>query len=91
MWMLVSGARLPSRGVVFPALKAIGLSAAVARRAWAAMRGGVWQIAIMSLLILLRLWQAQIEGLEGFHYHRHGGYRAVSVDITAIFLPQLRG
>lgn len=86
MWMLVSGALLPSRGAVFPALKAIGLSDAAARRAWAAMRGGVWQIAV-----LLRLWQAQIEGLEGFHYHRHGGYRPVGVDITAIFRPQLKG
>ena len=85
MWMLLSGALLPSRGALFPALKASGLSDAAARRAWAAMRGGVWQIAV-----LLRLWQAQIEGLEGFAYHRHGGYRAVGVDITAIYRPQLK-
>lgn len=86
MWMLISGSLLPSRGAVFPALKAIGLADAEARRAWAAMRRGVWQIAV-----LLRLWQAQVEGLEGFQYHRHGGYQAVSVDITAIFRPQLKG
>jgi hypothetical protein len=86
MWMLVSGALLPNRGAVFPALKSVGLADAAARRAWAAMRGGVWQIAV-----LLRLWQAQIEGLAGFQYHRHGGYQPVSVDITAIFRPQLKG
>lgn len=86
MWMLVSGALLPSRGAVFPALKSIGLAEAETRRAWAAMRGGVWQIAV-----LLRLWQAQVEELEGFQYHRHGRFRPLSVDITAIFRPQLKG
>jgi len=85
MWMLVSGALLPSRGALFPALKATGLSDAAARRAWAAMRGGVWQIGV-----LLRLWQAQIEGLPDWRYHRHGGYHAVGVDITAFYRPQLK-
>jgi hypothetical protein len=42
MWMLVIGALLPQRGALFPALKATGLPDAAARRAWAAMRGGVW-------------------------------------------------
>jgi hypothetical protein len=85
MWMLVSGHLLQSRGALFPALKATGLCDAGVRRAWAAFRGGVWHIAV-----LLRLWQAHVEGLEGFAYHRHAGYRAVNVDITAFYRPQLK-
>ena len=46
MWMLVSGALLPHRGAIFPALKSTGLSDAATRRAWAAFRKGVWQIAL---------------------------------------------
>ncbi len=83
--MLVSGALLPNRGALFPALKATGLSDAAVRRAWAAFRGGVWQSAV-----LLRLWQGYIEGLADWRYHEHDGYRAVSVDITAFFRPQLK-
>ncbi|MCJ7433326.1 MAG: hypothetical protein MUO77_07555 [Anaerolineales bacterium] len=69
-WMLVSGALLPNRGALFPALKSIGLSDAETRRARAAFRKGVWQTAL-----LLRLWQEQVEGLPGLkncpskHYH----------------------
>lgn len=85
LWMLVSGALLPQRGALFPALKSIGLSDQATRRAWAAFRGGVWQTAI-----LLRLWQEQIEGLEGWQVRRHEGYRAVTVDVTAFWRPALK-
>lgn len=84
-WMLVSGALLPQRGALFPALQATGLSAEATRRAWAALRKGVWQTAI-----LLRLWQAQIEGLPGWQVHRHEGYCAIAVDVTAFWRPALR-
>jgi hypothetical protein len=84
LWMLVSGALLPQRGAIFPALKSIGLSDQATRRAWAAFRGGVWQMAI-----LLRLWQEQIEGLPGWQVHRHEGYRAITVDVTAFWRPAL--
>jgi len=84
IWMLVSGALLPHRGAIFPALKSIGLSDQATRRAWAAFRGGVWQMAI-----LLRLWQEQIEGLPGWQVHRHEGYRAITVDVTAFWRPAL--
>ena len=47
MWMLVSGHLLQSRGALFPALKATGLSDDAVRRAWAAFRCGVWQIAVL--------------------------------------------
>ena len=85
LWMLVSGALLPQRGALFPALKASGLSDPAIRRAWAAFRGGVWQTAVV-----LRLWQAQIEGLPGWQVHRHEGYRAIVVDTTAFWRPALR-
>jgi len=84
LWMLVSGALLPQRGAIFPALQSTGLGAQATRRAWAAFRGGVWQIAV-----LLRLWQAQIEGLPGWQVHRHEGYRAITVDVTAFWRPAL--
>jgi hypothetical protein len=84
-WMLVSGALLPQRGALFPALQAIGLSEDAIRRAWAAFRQGAWQTAI-----ILRLWQAQIEGLPDWQVHRHEGYRAITVDVTAFWRPALR-
>lgn len=85
MWMLVSGALLPNRGAMFPALKSIGLSDAETRRAWVAFRKGVWQIAI-----LLRLWQEYVTGLEGWQLHSYEGYRPVTVDVTAFWRPALQ-
>ena len=85
LWMLVSGALLPQRGAIFPALQSTGLSDQATRRAWAAFRGGVWQTAV-----ILRLWQEQIEGLPGWQVHRHEGYRAITVDVTAFWRPALQ-
>ena len=85
MWMLVSGALLPNRGAMFPALKSIGLSDAETRRAWVAFRKGVWQIAV-----LLRVWQEYVMGLEGWQLHSYEGYRPVTVDVTAFWRPALK-
>jgi hypothetical protein len=85
LWMLVSGALLPERGALFPALKATGLSDPAARRAWAAFRGGVWQMAV-----LLRLWQVYIAGLPGWQVHHYEGYRVVTADVTAFWRPALK-
>jgi hypothetical protein len=85
LWMLVSGALLPQRGALFPALQATGLNAQATRRAWAAFRRGAWQTAV-----ILRLWQEQVEGLPGWQLHRHEGYRAITVDVTAFWRPALR-
>ena len=85
LWMLVSGALLPQRGAIFPALQSIGLSEQATRRAWAAFRRGAWQIAV-----ILRLWQEQIEGLPGWQVHHHEGYRAITVDVTAFWRPALK-
>jgi hypothetical protein len=85
LWMLVSGALLPQRGGLFPALKAIGLSDAATRRAWAAFRGGAWQ-----MVVVLRIWQSHIEGLPGWKEHRYEGYRVVTADVTAFWRPTLK-
>ena len=85
MWMLVSGALLPNRGAIFPALQSIGLSAAETRRAWAAFRKGIWQIAL-----LLRFWQEHVEGLPGWRVHCYEGYIPLSVDVTAFWRPALK-
>jgi hypothetical protein len=85
LWMLVSGALLPQRGALFPALQATGLSAQATRRAWAAFRQGVWQT-----VVILRLWQELVEGLPGWQVPRHEGYRAITVDVTAFWRPALR-
>ena len=85
MWMRVSGALLPNRGAMFPALKSTGLSDAAIRRAWVAFRKGAWQIAL-----LLRLWQEYVMGLEGWQEHRYEGYVPVTVDVTAFWRPALK-
>lgn len=85
LWMLVSGALLPERGALFPALHRVGLPAEAVRRAWASFRGGKWRIQD-----LLKVWQGYIKGLAGWAVHRHEGYRALTVDITAFFRPALQ-
>jgi hypothetical protein len=85
LWMLVSGALLPQRGAIFPALKSTGLSDKATRRAWAAFRGGVWQTGI-----LLQLWRSYIRSLPDWHIRRHEGYRAITADITAFWRPTLK-
>lgn len=56
MFMLVSGALMPNRGAMFPALKSIGLSDAATRRAWVAFRKGIWQMPA-----ILVLWREQVK------------------------------
>jgi hypothetical protein len=80
MGMMVSGARLPNRGAMFPALKATGLSDAAIRRAWVAFRKGTWQIDV-----LLHLWREYVMGLKGWQEHRYEGYVPVTVDITVFW------
>lgn len=64
LWMLVSGALLPTRGAIFPALKSIGLSDAALRRAWAAFGKGQWQIKP-----LVGIWRSYVKGLVGWQEH----------------------
>jgi hypothetical protein len=83
--MLVSGALLPSRGAIFPALKSIGLDDAATRRAWAAFRKGVWQMPA-----ILMLWREHVKGLPGWQEHRYEGYLPVTIDVTAFWRPALK-
>ena len=85
MWMLVSGALLPNRGAMFPALKATGLSDAATRRAWVAFRKGGWQIAT-----LLTLWRVYVKALPGWQERRYEGYRPVTADVTPFWRPALK-
>src|SRR5437762_7053490 len=86
LWMLVSGALLPSRGGLFPALKGIGLNDGATRRAWGAFRHGQWKIGE-----LLRKWRGYVNGLEGWQRHGYEGYVPVTVDVTAFWRPTLKG
>jgi hypothetical protein len=59
MWMLASGALLPQRGAIFPALQSKGLSEQAIRRSWVRFCKGVWQTTVV-----LRLWQGYITAQE---------------------------
>ncbi len=85
LWMLVSGALLPNRGAIFPALKSIGLSDAQTRRAWVAFRKGVWQIAT-----ILMVWRQYVKALPGWQEHRHEGFLPITADVTAFWRPSLK-
>ena len=85
LWMLISGALLPNRGALFPALKAIGLSDAATRRAWVAFRKGVWQMSI-----ILILWREYIQDIPSWQQHRYEGYLPVTVDVTDFSRPALK-
>ena len=85
LWMLVSGALLPARGAVFPALKSIGLSDGGIRRAWRAFGTGKWQVSG-----LLQAWREYVEGHSGWTVHRIEGYVPITVDVTAFWRPSLK-
>lgn len=86
LWMLVSGALLGSRGGLFPGLQAIGLDAAGTRRAWAAFASGKWHIRR-----LVVVWKTYVSVQTSWEGRRHGGYRAIAVDVTAFWRPTLKG
>ena len=85
LWLLISGALLSNRGALFPALKAIGLSDEATRRAWAAFRGGQWQIAE-----LVGPWRRYVKGRSDWQERRYEGYLPITVDITAFWRPKLK-
>ena len=85
MWMLCSGNLLNSRGALFPALLALGLTDAEVRRAWAAFRYGSWTIST-----LLLNWQTYVQTEGQWEARRHGDYRVRAVDITAFWRPKLK-
>ena len=84
-WALLSGQLLPSRGALFPALKAIGLEDEAVRRAWTAISSGVWQIGQ-----LIELWRRHVESLAEWRRHEYEGYKPVTADVTAFWRPSLK-
>lgn len=86
LWMQLSGALLPSRGALFPALQAIGLWSGAIRRAWAAFRSGAWQIAE-----LLQAWESYVVSQQQWQAHQYDGYYPKAVDLTAYWRLTLKG
>lgn len=86
LWMLISGALLPSRGAIIPALKSIGLSDAETLRSWAAFGGGVWNVNEMGSVL-----GAHVRKMSEWKEHRYEGYLPLTVDITAYWRPALQG
>jgi len=86
LWMLISGALLPNRGAIIPALKSIGLSDEETRRSWAAFGSGVWSIHEMT-----SDFGNYVRKLPEWQERRYEGYLPITVDITAYFRPTLQG
>ncbi len=86
LWVMMSGAFLPSRGAFFTALAARGFDKQVVRRGWAALRYGAWESND-----LLDKWQLYVASENQWRVRRHERYQAVSVDITGFWRPRLKG
>lgn len=84
LWALVSGRFLLSRGAVFPALAAGGLSADAVRRSGAALAYGHWAIQP-----LVRVWHQVVEQESRWHAHQYEGFRPVACDLVGFFRPRL--
>ncbi len=85
-WMLMSGRLLASRGAVIPGLAAMGMAPVEVRRSWAALCYGVWDIDS-----LLANWQAAVAAEGQWQAVAHDGWKAVPVDLTAVYRPRLQG
>lgn len=86
MWMLMSGQMLKSRGAVIPGLANMGMPTVEVRRTWAAMRYGAWQTDD-----LVENWRAVVASEGKWQAQVRDGWRAVPVDLTAVFRPRLQG
>ena len=86
LWTLLSGAFLSSRGAVFPALLALGLSAVQIRRCSQAVRDGAW-----SSDELVTRWRAWAAAHSSWQPDSYEGYAPLAVDITAFWRPRLQG
>jgi hypothetical protein len=69
-WALLSGQLPPSRGALFPALKAIGPGDKAVRRAWTAISSGVWQTAQLVVTAdVTAFWRPTLKNCPSTHYH----------------------
>jgi hypothetical protein len=85
LWMLISGALLPNRGAIIPALKSIGLSDAETLRSWAAFGSGVWNVNELCYEL-----GAYVRKIPEWKERRYEGYLPITVDITAYWRPALQ-
>lgn len=86
MWTILNGSFLPSRGAIFPALKANGFTPAESRRIWQAFRHGVWRVNEC-----LEQWRCYVLAAGKWQSHDYEGYRPVAVDWTAFWRFKLKG
>lgn len=84
-WALLSGAFLQSRGALFPALQALGLTTAQIRRCGQALRKGAWSIGD-----LLASFQAVVQAQGQWQPNRYEGFRPLAGDGTAFWRPRLK-
>ena len=82
LWMMISGALLPNRGAIMPALKSIGLSDVETRRSWAAFGSGVW-----SIYELCSAFGNYVRKQPEWKERRYEGYLPIPFDITAYYRP----
>lgn len=84
LWALMSGRFLGSRGAVFPALFALGLTPAEVRRAEAALAKGSYRTSD-----LVSAWHQLVRESGHFRLHSYEGVRPVSGDLTGFYRPHL--
>ena len=86
MWTILNGSFLPSRGAIFPALKANGFTPEASRRIWGAFRHGVWRINEC-----IDQWRSHVLAEGQWQSHSYAGYYPVAVDWTAFWRFKLQG
>ena len=84
LWALICGRFLPSRGGVFPALAAMGLSPAEVRRCEAALAYGRFQTTE-----LVSAWHKLVQEEGTWRPHCYEGVRPVACDLVGFFRPRL--
>lgn len=86
LWMLVTGALLPHRGALFPALQSTGIGERAVRRAWKAFHSGMWQISE-----LMVAWNRYMQEQQSWQPRRYENYAALAIDTTPFWRPKLQG
>jgi len=85
LWALLSGRFLASRGAVFPALLAMGLSREEVQRSEAALAYGRFQTED-----LVAAWHQYVQTQDVWQPHTHEGVRPVACDLSGFYRPRLQ-
>lgn len=86
IWAIMNGSFLDSRGAIFGALALNKFGEDEVRRAWRALRHGVWQIDG-----LIGHWRGYVEREHVWQAHSYEGYRPLAVDWTSFWRFGLQG